>query len=448
MRNLKTARRRADLRAGRTDWYKIRDAAGEDGPAEVFVYDEIGFWGVTAEDMIRDLKEITAPQITLRINSPGGGIFEGIAIMNVLRAHPAHVTTHVDSLAASIASVIAMAGDRIVMEPFSQMMIHDGSGLAIGNAADMREMAELLDRQSDNIAAVYADRTGGTAAEFRALMRAETWFTAQEAVEAGLADEVAPTRRRAGDDDPDMSNTWDLSIFTYAGREFAPPPPIAHLVATASRVHHTDTVDTAWDGPAAVAAMPNDERVLRYCHAWYDADGDPDAKSTYKFPHHKTEGGPANLAACRNGLARLSSADIPDGDRDGVAAHLRAHLHDGDGDGDGEQEDRIRGQATDPAPPGEPQAAAPAAQDQDTPPGEEPGPQPGPQPDDEPADEPEAAAGGDQPDDNPDEEEQEESPEQQDAAPADEWQDATAHLLDPPASGQDDEIATLMEAWK
>ncbi|MGH3588321.1 MAG: head maturation protease, ClpP-related, partial [Pseudonocardia sp.] len=146
MRNLKTARPRAQLRAGRTDWYKIRNAAGEgDAPAEVFVYDEIGFWGVTAEDMIAALKEITASEITLRVNSPGGGIFEGIAIMNVLRAHPAKVTVHVDSLAASIASVIAMAGDRIVMQPFSQMMIHDGSGLCIGNAGDMKEMAALLD---------------------------------------------------------------------------------------------------------------------------------------------------------------------------------------------------------------------------------------------------------------------------------------------------------------
>lgn len=442
MRNLKTARSRTQLRAGRTDWYKIRNAVGEDGPAEVFVYDEIGFWGVTAEDMIRDLKEITAPEITLRINSPGGGIFEGIAIMNVLRAHPANVTTHVDSLAASIASVIAMAGDKIVMQPFSQMMIHDGSGLVVGNAADMREMATLLDRQSDNIAAVYADRTGGTAAEFRKLMRAETWFTAEEAVEAGLADEVAPTRRQSGDDGPDMSNTWDLSIFTFAGREFAPAPPVARLVATAAKVHHTATTDATWDGPGAVAAMPKDEGVLAYCHAWHDPDGDPDAKSSYKFPHHKTEGGPANLAACRNGLARLSSADIPDGDRDGVEAHLRAHLDDADDGG----EDRMRNETSEPAPPEEeapeeePENAAPAEPGEDTPPDEE--------PDDTP--EPEAAAGGDQPDDDPDEEQEpdeEEGDGDKPFPPKDEWADATAHFTDP-ASGQDDEFATLTEAWK
>lgn len=104
-------------------------------------------------------------------------------------------------------------------------------------------------------------------------------------------------------------------------------------------VHHTAVVDEPWDGPAAVAAMPDDDAVLRYCHAWQSAEaagekhvsGDSDAddqKGSYKFPHHKTKGGPANLSACRNGLARLDGADIPDADRAGVKAHLQAHLDD------------------------------------------------------------------------------------------------------------------------
>lgn len=117
------------------------------------------------------------------------------------------------------------------------------------------------------------------------------------------------------------------------------------LLNKALAVHHTATTDEAWDGPAAVAAMPNDDAVLRYCHAWMSdeaaaetpKEGDDDAddqKSSYKFPHHKTKGGPANLAACRNGLARLSGADIPDGDRAGVKAHLQAHLDDANKDDD------------------------------------------------------------------------------------------------------------------
>ncbi|MGV9779791.1 head maturation protease, ClpP-related, partial [Streptosporangium sp. NPDC003464] len=161
--------------------------------------------------------------MTLRVNSPGGDVFDGIAIMNTLRSHPARVTTHVDSLAASIASVIAMAGDRIVMQPHSQMMIHDAAGMCIGNATDMHEMAAMLDRQSDNIAAVYAERAGGTVADWRERMRAETWLSAEEAVAAGLADEVAP-RRDTDKDKAPVENAWDLSIFRYAGREHAPAP--------------------------------------------------------------------------------------------------------------------------------------------------------------------------------------------------------------------------------
>lgn len=93
-------------------------------------------------------------------------------------------------------------------------------------------------------------------------------------------------------------------------------------------VHHTATIDEPWDGPAAEAAMPNDAAVLKYCHAWQEADAPRDEKSTWKFPHHKKEGGPANLSGCRNGLARLDSANIPDNDRAGVKAHLEAHLND------------------------------------------------------------------------------------------------------------------------
>ncbi|MFL5911262.1 MAG: head maturation protease, ClpP-related, partial [Gaiellaceae bacterium] len=175
---LRTARPRAQLMQGRNDWYRIANSLGA-GPAQVHIYDEIGYWGITASDFVRELSALNVTEIDLHLNSPGGEIFDGIAICNALRSHPATVTTYVDGLAASIASVIAMAGDRIVMAPNSQLMIHDGSGLCIGNAADMRQMAELLDRQSNNIAEVYAARAGGTVEDWRALMEAETWYTAE-----------------------------------------------------------------------------------------------------------------------------------------------------------------------------------------------------------------------------------------------------------------------------
>ncbi len=91
--------------------------------------------------------------------------------------------------------------------------------------------------------------------------------------------------------------------------------------------HHTGTEDSAWDGPAAVAAMSSDASVLHYCMAWQDHAGS-DVKDDYKFPHHRTKGGPANVPACRNGLARLSGSSIPSGDKAGVRSHLQAHLDD------------------------------------------------------------------------------------------------------------------------
>jgi len=245
---LRTARPRAQLRQGRNDWYRITNALG-DAPATIHVYDEIGFWGVTASDFVAELAALDVSAIDVHINSPGGEIFDGIAIMNALRAHRATVTTYVDSLAASIASVIAMAGDRIVMAPNSQMMIHDGSGFCIGDAADMREMADLLDRQSDNIAAVYADKAGGTVEEWRARMTAETWYTAAEAVEAGLADEISSTRTPSNDNSPE--NSWDLSIFNYAGRAEAPAPnaPSSATVPQASAVDDSEPEPAVDDQP-------------------------------------------------------------------------------------------------------------------------------------------------------------------------------------------------------
>lgn len=192
------------------EWYRIVNAEhGE--PAVVFIYDEIGFFGVDASLFVRDLRAINASEITVHINSPGGDVFDGIAIHNALRDHPAEVTTVVDALAASIASVIAMAGDRIVMAQHSTMMIHEAFGFALGDAADMRRQADFLDRSSDTLANIYAGRAGGAASEWRALMDAETWFSDTEAVEAGLADAVAGDAA-----DAPAAAIFDLSIFRHA----------------------------------------------------------------------------------------------------------------------------------------------------------------------------------------------------------------------------------------
>ncbi|MEU3851728.1 head maturation protease, ClpP-related [Streptomyces sp. NPDC029554] len=217
------AKRREQLGIEARSWYRISNAADSD-EAEVMLYDEIGGWfGTTADELISELKGITAPRMRVRINSPGGSVFEGIAIANALRAHPASVTVQVDSVAASIASVIAMAGDRIEMAPNSMMMIHDASGVCLGNAQDMEEMAELLDLISDNIADAYAQRAGGTRDEWRARMRAETWFLPEDAVDNGLADEAIQAPKSGTptepveEPEPDMARAWDLAAYGYQG---------------------------------------------------------------------------------------------------------------------------------------------------------------------------------------------------------------------------------------
>lgn len=168
--------------------FEVRNADGD--RAVVRIYEEIGYWGVSAEDFARALSGITANEIEVQINSPGGDVFDGIAIYNSLRTHPAKVTTRVDGIAASAASVIAQAGDHRVMVQAGQMMIHEAWGVAYGPADEVRDFADLLDQQNDIIAGIYAQRSGGDQDELRQLMAATTWLTDQGAVDLGLADEV------------------------------------------------------------------------------------------------------------------------------------------------------------------------------------------------------------------------------------------------------------------
>jgi ATP-dependent protease ClpP protease subunit len=208
----------ARLQQGKeADWYRLQNKAGE--PAALYIYDEIGYFGQTAKGLADDLRATDATELAVHVNSPGGDIFDGLAIYQALKDHPANVTVHVDGLAASIASVIAMAGDRVVMAPKASMMIHDGWTVSAGNAADLRKTADLLDKQSDIIASVYADRSNQPAGFWRDLMREETWYNADEALAAGLVDEIEGKAKQA--DDP-----FDMSVFAHAGRENAPAPAL------------------------------------------------------------------------------------------------------------------------------------------------------------------------------------------------------------------------------
>lgn len=181
-----------------SSWYRIRNAADA---ADVDIFDAIGWYGVDAAQLARDIRAMDAAQITVNINSPGGDVFDGITILNALRQHPARVVANVMGLAASAASFIACGCDEVVMADNSTLMIHDASGVVIGTAEDMAEMAAVLDQISDNVASIYAAKAGGTPENWRAVMKGTKWYTAQAAVDAGLADRVDKGRTAQTTDD-------------------------------------------------------------------------------------------------------------------------------------------------------------------------------------------------------------------------------------------------------
>lgn len=169
-------------------WYNIKAMGG--GVAEVLIYEEIGGWGISAKEFARDLKDLgTVNHIDLRINSPGGSVFDGNAIFNQLKQHKATVTAHIDGLAASMASVIAMAADHIVMPANALMMIHNPWTVSIGNAEELRKDADLLDTIKRTLLTAYG-RSMMTDEELSQMMDAETWLTGADAVEMGFADEM------------------------------------------------------------------------------------------------------------------------------------------------------------------------------------------------------------------------------------------------------------------
>jgi ATP-dependent Clp protease, protease subunit len=164
--------------------------------AEIFIYGTIGssWWedSVSASQFGRDLKALgnEIEEIELHINSNGGSVFDGLAIRALLRNHKATVTAYIDGLAASIASIIAMGADKIIMAKGSQMMIHNPMASAFGEAKDLRDTADFLDKIRDSLVSVYEDKTGKAKEDLIALLDKEHWMSAEEAVEDGFADEV------------------------------------------------------------------------------------------------------------------------------------------------------------------------------------------------------------------------------------------------------------------
>jgi ATP-dependent Clp protease protease subunit len=226
-------------------WYEIKAKAAD--AAEVWIYEDIGesFWGegLSAKRFVTELNALDVSEIALHINSSGGSVFDGQAMYSALRRHRAEITTYIDGLAASIASVVALAGDYLVMPSNAMMMIHDPWGMVMGFASDMRSMADTLDKVRDTILNVYEEHSTKTREDLSAAMAAETWLTAEDALEFGFIDEVTSEVKLAAH--------FDLSRYQH------PPAALADLTQ--------DTAPEAAEAPgvsAAEATVPARDLVL------------------------------------------------------------------------------------------------------------------------------------------------------------------------------------------
>lgn len=203
--------------------------SGDASTAVLRLYDVIdswgGFWGISANEVAAALDELpsTVRTCEVHLNSPGGEAREGVAIANLLRQCPQRVVAIVDGLAASAASIIAMGADELLMAPSSELMIHEAHGGAYGDADFLAQQSRVLDHLSDSYAAAYAAKAGGDPSAWRVIMRAETWYSPEEAVAAGLVDGLAAVDPER--DEQAAAARLDRRVFAFASRAEAPAPP-------------------------------------------------------------------------------------------------------------------------------------------------------------------------------------------------------------------------------
>lgn len=261
-------------------WYSITAAAAS---VEISIYEEIGFFGISAKTFLDDLKAVGPRPIVLRINSPGGSIFEALAIYNRLREHTPGVTVKIDGIAASMAGVIALAGQRVEMAENALFMIHNPAGVAVGEEDAMRTYADLLAKVKESIIHAYEQKTQMPRNKLAKMMDAETWMTAQEALALGFVDAVtAPLELTACFDKSRLSAIPDhlVNRLTNHPEMTTLKASIITLLATASGLalaeNSTDAdVETAITNLATRnAQLDNDMTAARKSHGDLTASHD------------------------------------------------------------------------------------------------------------------------------------------------------------------------------
>lgn len=279
---------------------------------EIVMYGGVG-WEIDAQGVLAALKDVEG-DVTIRMNSGGGDAFEGVAIKNVLRSHPGHVTVIVEGLAASAASVIAVGGaDRLIMRPGAELMIHDAWTFADGNAADLEKTAADLERTSQAMAEIYAEKAGTAPEVMRQMMRDETWFSAQEAVDAGLADAVEDGRVRA---EPVVAAAGRGPRFAYAGRSHAPTPKILkedNNVAFISEVaKRLGMADTDLNEDSVLAAL--DETLAEQANDTEEVAAEPVEDKQVETPIEPEQPEEEADEAAENGTSDAEDVDAADGE--------------------------------------------------------------------------------------------------------------------------------------
>ena len=170
-------------------WYSIQNKGN--GSANIAIHDEIGLWGVSAKDFIQELQAIEAKSINLSINSPGGSVFDGLAMYNAIKGHPAKVNGSVLGIAASAASFVLMASDTITMPEDAFLMIHNPWTMAVGDSEEMRSAADMLDQIQETLLNIYERRTGSERVDLAEMMSSETWLNSEMALEKNFIDSIS-----------------------------------------------------------------------------------------------------------------------------------------------------------------------------------------------------------------------------------------------------------------
>lgn len=313
-------------------WYSIK-AQGQN-EAVIDIFDIIGYWGISARDFIDDLKRLgdSIQNIRVRINSDGGEVFDGIAIYNALKRHPANVTVEVYGIAASIASIIAMAGDKIVMPANTFMFIHDPLAIVIGDSEDMKSMADTLDKIASALQSTYMVKSGKSEKEVKKWMNEDTWFSAEEALAAGLADEVTDAVKMAANANLGKFKNLPEGLKPFASEDVIVPDnrdPSTSSGRTATNPNTNTDTNTSSDTSTVPAPTPEEltaaaEKCARDILAECTRAGVPEAATSFLDRGLSADEVKAKLADADKVRARCLAAKLPDRANNYIKAGMTA----------------------------------------------------------------------------------------------------------------------------